>query len=436
MKKLMKLLLLASIVFVSGCKNSSGPVKNHFKEYTFVGMASAEQYTAIRDGLTKNALSLRSVTSSSESYRESGSMKITSSSESTSTICEDFSKPDLLIVKSTSSSKNNESGSGINLKSSSKSESTEWDAGNGYRYVVGKTTTNGKTEDSANAYALDASQSKTYKENRINSLASSSIGTSGSNIYVNDDGTFTIISSTIDKRVTAVQWGNEAKEYVTTSKYQAVYSISKDYYLRSYYVYQENKANRDPDTGEWFKSERIISNSYTSRKYVYGKRENKTIESLNKTIENKKFSLEVSLMVYNVPATSDGSSFVFDESGESYGPMSISAITTEGNIARYEFQQRISAPFTNYNSQTGNYDYNYYAQRYELQVSTLVGTNLTNEKYPLTVDSSTVVSSIYATVIQNNGKTYILNQSSGSRYFYISFTVNGKTAVINSISDY
>ena len=427
MKKSLISLMLIPTLFIGACKINDNRVgADHFKEYTFSGVATAKQINEITSGLEKNCVSLSSIHSKHTSYSKSGSQEAKASEERTATVYEDSNKPDNLIMISLIKSKTDQTNGGITIHVDTQQETKSWDGGSGFRFNSSKITSNGQTEENVSAYELGETKSADFKENSIKSLISYSF--TGMTCYLNSDGSFTYIASSVTKSVSAVAWGNGTKEYITSSKQQTVYSISKNYFLTNNYFYSETKANRDPVTGEWYKSEQLISNSYSTVDYKYEKRENKTISSLNETIKDKEFVLSASVKSYDVAATYSGSQYTVNESNPTENTISVYRTSAAGVMpATYQFtssiQPRIS---TNV----------YHAQRYEFITRTLKGaTNVTTNTYK--IGNLNQLNPVPTTVSTSNGM-YIVNDDisyyTKSITFNISF--NGQNAIITSASGY
>ena len=73
-----------------------------------------------------------------------------------------------------------------------------------------------------------------------------------------DGKNFVFANSTINESITAVEWGSSTKEYRTLSRTQTICNINSSYRITSGYILSEQYANRDPETGEWFKKNTLL----------------------------------------------------------------------------------------------------------------------------------------------------------------------------------
>lgn len=432
MKKILSIFALVLAFVITGCNNGSGDNhKSYFKEYTFVGTASAEQLTKINEGLKNNVTKISSIKSKSESYSKSGSTKISGKSESTVKFLEDSSNPDLFISYSESSSSSDSKSNGETLNRKTKSESKRWDSGKKYVFTIANSTTNGEKQDSDSVYTMDeATKSKTYKENAIKGYYGAP--DTNATYYLNSDGSFTVINSNIQKSVSAVQWGSETKEYITSSKSQTVYAISKDYQLTSYYTYEEQKANRDPQTNEWFSSEQLISMSYSLKEYKYGKRESASVSSLNNSIANKTFVTSVVANYHTATLTGASPTYTVNETNSQSGAVSLSYVSSSNNIYQYRFNSTLSG---NYGSSSG-----YNAFRFDFEVKTLKGAGSeTTQKCDFALSSAFTNSfsgNDQVEVVETHGYVYFVNKEYSSIGVRITVSFDGSKALVQSLSQY
>ncbi len=305
MNKLLKINFVLSAIFLSGC--NGGKVDDYFKEYSFTQALSSEEKNSLYESMKENASSLKKISSKKETYEETELYKNTSSSELTTIFYDDPSNPDLWIRENNQNNRVSRCANGITFNSDSNEKVTQWDGGNGYLYKsTTESTKNSEPKTSHTANTIQGETSAEYKKKSFQSLIPD---LNAWEVYKNGDGSFTMIASQVNKRVEAVSWGKDTKELLTLSKRQSVYSISKDFYINSYYSYQETKTNRDPNTYAWYDSERITSNSYTFIKYEYGTRDKNSIEALNKSIENIEFISATQLVKYDNTAQSSNLNF-------------------------------------------------------------------------------------------------------------------------------
>lgn len=445
MKKSFSILFSAVVLALTSCNlagnNGGSPAqagKDYFKEYTFVGTVTQEKKATILEAVQKNALRLSSIISHQESYQKAGYSTESASSDATMRICEDNSKQNFYVSKTSTHSKRSQSNVGVTITTETYSDSSNWDGGNGYQYYLTNSTTDGESEETATAYAISEElTNKEFKENRLTSALN--IPTPDT-IYKNSDGSYTIIDSDINKEIYAYEWGSGTKEYNRTRKYQRVYSISSDYYLTGYYIYEESKANRDPSTGEWFSSETLLARSYQYIQYRYEFKDSASITILNNSVANKTFFVSAS----GVSAHED--ILTFDNSTGRYTVVHLDSNTYNRSLDLYSSDSAIGIykyRFTTTISYMGNYYDNngnreYSAQRFILTARTLRGTTVSERTYPLTLNNSFNSNGPFD-VTTANGDVYVVNieyYSYSSITLQIMFTFNGSTAVIDSVSYY
>lgn len=419
-KSIVYLSLLAIVMPLMACNGSTG--KDHFKEYEFVNSANSEQSLLIQEGLKKNALEISSITSKVEAFAKRGFSEASQEYETTEKYYDDPSNPNLYICESTASGYVSSEAEGIKLKQNGTVEYTEWDKGNGYRFTVTKNKVNGKSESDEDAIT-QANDPLEYKTSRLLNAVSLP---SSSTFYINKDGTYTVISSSIDKSVSAVEWGNGTKEHITSSKRQVVYKISKDYRLTHYYYYEEQQTNRDPDTGEWYKSTKVISRSYESKEYKYGQRATKSISSYDSLIADKSFFISATLSSYTYTATVEEKGYSFVDTLEIRDGISLSNSSTSGNIRKFYFQDSFAATYS---------ETTLTAKKYTLSVVSLKnGGVLSTDIYPIKkADTFSNGSIEYFDAVQNGSDFFIIN-----KYYYTStariyITFDGNNAVIDTV---
>lgn len=420
MKKIIGFIVVSFALLSTACGKE---VKNHFKEYTFYGTATQTQISDIQAGLNQNAIQLSSIKTTNESYSKSGSSEGSQKSESTLKIYNDPQNPSLLMTELTSSVDYNASGNGITMSEKTKTNTKVWDSGNGYIFTFSEITRNNNKDESISCSEIDPSNSEEYKNNRIKNYVSLP---SANTIYLNKDGSFTVISSSIEKSVSAVQWGNGTKEYITSRKIQEVYSISKDYRLTSYYYYSESKANRDPTTGEWFKKETILSNSYQRKDYKYGSRDSKSISSFTNLLNGKQIMLNARVLAYSATATLSGDTYSFTGGANLSNTYNASRISATDGIYQYEFNATIEGNY---------YSSEYYALRLELSYDYLDGSNgvkTGTTRFGLS-DNFKNSASNYCDVVQQGGSVFLINKYYYSESFSVKFTFSSAGANITNV---
>lgn len=441
MRKFVKLSLLLSVIFTSGCTN--GQVADHFQEYTFTQKLDDKEKSDIFETVKEHALTLKKVTTKQETYAESEMHKATGTMDSEDIFYEDSKYPDALILETKTTNRSSQSRNGVTYNNNTTTTKKEWDSRSGYRYITTETKVNNDdTTFEASAYPLDTTISKQYKEEKALSFLPN---VNEWDVYKNGDGSYTMINSVVTKNVSAVTWGKDTKEYFTSSKTQRVYSINKDLYLNSYYSYEENKTNRDPYTNAWYDSEKVISNSYTYTKYEYGTRDANSITSLNESVEGKEFLTTLSVNVYDTTFRSANLNNYAPIFGTRILKSSIS-LTPNNNTPNQTFQLTETIECRNYVSETNSssysptYYYTIHGQQYELAFTTLIGTKLTTKTVALEFTTSTYIDSYSSgmydgglTLLNVSNQDYLANTSLSDITVNITFSYDGNQAVINSV---
>ena len=423
MKKIVGLIIVSFALLSTACDKG---IKNHFKEYTFYGITTQAQGNEIANGLAENALNLVSKTTTAESYAKSDLVEEKQSSKTTVKLYDDPQNPNLFMVQTSGSNKRDYSSQGITVSYESKAEAREWDAGNGYVFSFSETTTNKNKEENISATENDPSNSENYKNTRIKQYVSIP---SSSTFYLNKDGSYTVIYSSVEKTVSAVEWGGGTKEYHVERKEQQVYSISKDYRLTTFSYYTEYKTNRDPNTGAWYKKEQKVSSSYQQIDYKYGDREKKDVASFNNLIANKQIILSALVFSKDATATENNADYIITDDDALNTSTTPTLVSTEDGLRTYRLTGSISGYY---------YSSNYSALKFELSVTFLDGAQgVKTYNYPLGLAQNyNNRSSSYFEVVQQNGKVYLINKNYYSESFLIEFTYNGREALIQYISIY
>lgn len=289
MKKLFLGASFFSLLVLGACEKGIPNIDktDYFKEYSFDTKATVEQTDAIVNGINSGAYLLSSMSIKAEDYEKNNLQETYETGNSTTKILEDSKNIDHLIRETTSSSESQNKSNGMTVKRSEKSVSTEWDAGGGNMWYLTKRTTNGSEEERVD-YSTNSTGSTKNNRDRKQDAITSMLRTGMSNFnaancYANKDGSFTcVVSSQVSRSVTAVEWGTSTKEYIRETKSQAVSFFDKDYRLTKHYFYSEAATNKDPSTGEWYDSVKLITFTYYSYEYHYGNRESASIADLTK----------------------------------------------------------------------------------------------------------------------------------------------------------
>lgn len=91
-----------------------------------------------------------------------------------------------------------------------------------------------------------------------------------------DGSGYVFISSSINKNVEGVAWGNTVKEHTTITKTQTIAKVNSNYQLTSIQKVTETLTNRDTQTNAWYDKETQTSYDSSSFQYKYGTRKGDT----------------------------------------------------------------------------------------------------------------------------------------------------------------
>lgn len=425
MKKSFIKLVIIPFLFLSSCNSSAGKKTNHFKEYTFTATATTKQLQEIKDGLSKSILSVSSIKSKQENYQKSNLSETNVTTEVVQKIFKDTSSllnQNNFILEANWASKTKTSSQGINLEEETSTKTIEWDGGSGYLMVVNETTKKQKTEKTTSIRQITGS-TKEYKEERLKNLVALP---SNLTCYVNTDGSYTFIASNVSRNVTAIDWGKSTKEYITSSKDQIVYKVSKDYRLTSYYRYQENKTNRDQETGEWYGSEKLIRYSYSESKYEYSNKFEKKIDDLNKSVVDQRFLLSISISKHTARVANSGADYYTFPDGENNAQKTVLNTYDNPDFSSGAATYRVSS------SVPRNY-----AERYEMSVTYLQGANKETTNYQVDFGSliSNYDSNQHIDFVRTDYGLYVVNKSS-LYYPYVTFslTFDGNSIAVSNFN--
>lgn len=425
MKKSLAILSTLAFLLLCGCssdKNSqskSVEEKGYFKEYTFSDELSKETIASIQQELARSALSVSSVTLTTETYQNSGFKTSKSSSEVKTTLYDDPSKLDNYIAVSDSTASSDNTSDGITVKRNVTAKSTSWDASNGYILTMTSSTSNGASSSNNSAY-LFSTTSSAYKTSRIKAYTALPTGLT---FYDNPDGNYTYLKSSISKSVTAVEWGSQTKEYVVFSRTQQVYNISKKTMrLTDYYSYTENQTNRDPSTGEWYDKVQISSYSYTTGKLEYGSRSQKSIAELNSAASGVVFASSFAAYSRSTTASYDSTTQTYIINESTVSKSAVTCRETANNDGSTLLE--ITSYFSSYSNT---------AQGFTVEVTSIVGSNKpTVSTYELRFDNS-VNQTGYA-ITDTGTRTYLIGTYSSSSNFTIRARYSNNSISVESIN--
>ena len=289
MKKLL-IIGAATLLVLTGCNKSSGGSFDEKLSYE-EEMSEVEKLTLIGNikkefsNLTKLEIN-SSLEENADHYESHIAAKGSITLYSDNYIC------------SEGTTTNEETNDGLTVKKTIKITSETADHSSGkalvsYRVMDGEVTYNVQkyTDETKNA-TLELLYTSNYS-GYLNTLTNHAA-------YKGKSG-YAFISTNYNKQVTAVEWGDGTKERVTIAKNQFVCKVDKNYRITSYYTYEEEITNRDPNSGEWYKKETTVFQSNQSIKFAYG---NRASAGNKKTELTSKFdSAYFQNVIFSVPGT-------------------------------------------------------------------------------------------------------------------------------------
>ena len=294
MKKPLIMLASVATLLLTSCQQGRNQFEDHFKEYTFKGpVEETNEIYYIENKCDEKINEISSVEIVQERYTHHGYYESSVSMKTAIKIKEDTTKPNNVILEEVTVTNSDEYSSGVAYKRSVKKEKNTWVDNNCVYEVITTTIDGKKSKEKKSTNIRSTSSSGTYTTYDIlyanrSSYLKESYGQITGQYFIDKDDKYAAISSSKNKTITAVAYGNETKEYIVSTKNQKMFSISKDYYLTSSYIYNETSSNRDGDNGEWFNSEKLLRREYTSYSFKYEKREKASISSLNDLYKKSK----------------------------------------------------------------------------------------------------------------------------------------------------
>lgn len=140
-----------------------------------------------------------------------------------------------------------------------------------------------------NTYANDADGSKTTYLEAFQYIEGMSASITALDAY-KDGSNYILIQSSRQESYVGVNWGSEVKERYTLNENQIIFVVNKNYEIEKIIMYSATTTNRDPDTNQWYKRNKKVSEDSVEIKLTYGKvKENKDLENeLNSDYASKK----------------------------------------------------------------------------------------------------------------------------------------------------
>ena len=140
-----------------------------------------------------------------------------------------------------------------------------------------------------NTYANDADGSKTTYLEAFQYIEGMSASVTALDAY-KDGSNYILIQSSRQESYVGVNWGSEVKERYTLNENQIIFVVNKNYEIEKIIMYSATTTNRDPDTNQWYKRNKKVSEDSVEIKLTYGKvKENKDLENeLNSDYASKK----------------------------------------------------------------------------------------------------------------------------------------------------
>lgn len=141
-----------------------------------------------------------------------------------------------------------------------------------------------KDQPTFNIFAVD-----NYEQNKFATIFSQLIGNQSSSSNINpslyqDGKGYALVYSKQTKEVNDVAVGSSTKEYIVSTNSQLVCRINEYYRITSITYYEDYSTNRDPETNEWYKKEKVLSTTKASGSVTYGVPTSKDDASLYKLL--------------------------------------------------------------------------------------------------------------------------------------------------------
>ena len=298
MKKLIIVSIALSLFSLTGCNSKGLKDPGYFKDYTFnCDYLKGMDKTALEEEVMKNLASISSYDMIVEQHSKTNVKEEHLSGKVSVKIGEDTKSKDNFIMFSNMEVSQKKKENSVTFEQNIKQEIKEWDAGNGLTFVNEKLTTNKEKKEIYYASPYEGT-SADNKADRLDNLRENYFLPrleTDLMIFKKTDGSYIAIYSTIYSRNHPYSDNNVQKDRVKIERTQNVLEINKNHRLVSYHYYEDLKTNKDPDTGEWYDSLRLVSYNYGSVKYGYDKRQSDNIGSLNKAAGNRQYFYSTSL---------------------------------------------------------------------------------------------------------------------------------------------
>ncbi|MCR4880171.1 MAG: hypothetical protein K5906_04375 [Bacilli bacterium] len=282
-KKLLFTPFLALPLLLAGCGTGGGSTNvpltdDYFKEYTFTTPLTDEERKEFDNNLFINShKAINNIIIKTKANIETEYQNKEDEVEKTITFYEDSAYQDAYNVQIKNVSKYESSAYGITNNQESTTTTDAWDT------CQGVTVTSDNGDGSGDpALTITANEGGTRLQNAANHIFSLfPAGFSALDIFKNDDGTYSLIYSDIQKTINYEEWGYVTKEYVSATKYQSFFKVDSNYQFVSGYYYVASYSNKDPFSKSWNDEVKRFSYSYSEYSFNYGNKEKRSIATLN-----------------------------------------------------------------------------------------------------------------------------------------------------------
>ena len=415
-----KMLLSLFLLFgLTACGKGLSPIGDHFKNYTF--NERANNSTEITSGINDGFELLSSVQIHSEEYSGLQNNEAKSVSNRNVKFFDDSSKPTYFIESVVEDTSTVTNAGGVKYNETKNITTETWQASSNKVNSVVKTIQNGKTSEAYNSTTISDSTSG-YKSRKLLSYKPTiNVGSETSGGWFKKaDGSYIGIFSSISETVSAVDWGKNYKELKQTTRTQRVYKVDKNLRLTEYYLFHEQKSNRDNYSGKWYGSQKVLMSMYERFVYRYEKRDVASIDILN---SNRNISTLVSSELKVNEFSADFSTGVpaVDLTSETMRYVQCTYTVLSNGITRMQCSVTIGSYLSSSN-----------AQKYSL-VLTLTDVNNRQTEKNVTVNLSGASLNYLSFIYENGVPTYICNQTNSARTILFTFEYNGRDVTLVSI---
>ena len=363
-----KILLLCSLVIpflLGGCSNKiDGPKNNYYQNYKFRRTAG-EYGNSLIDEYNYFNSEVSNISEVEEKYEYSNGKEDFTSYEANTEFFDTATSADPYVLKRNDEYSHKITGSDHDLTEGYASETYRWNTSFNAILTVEKTNKDG--QETINRSAKYQKSDEAFKEHFVEPFGEA---------YYDRKDRLCYYTSLEDITNTDDANGHPYR-YSRREQIMFVYDYSRSYRLLQYHYYNEVVSNRDPETGNYYKKDRLISYHYQEINYDYSKeRQKQNISGLNRMMDGFETLLRFDIIEYVYPAYLNANG-EYDISRSSYASEKVdSLILSNGEDNKYIHQFVIDCHDT-YFFGGGAPDAHAYA--YEAEVEFLSGTTATME---------------------------------------------------------